>query len=145
MAAYGLRPEELQHPQIRQGRLSCTYEKVASHGKIPPRVLRSLPCDDRADGWCLEKRFPTQEQPPMQAGLAGGYLGPYLMNRPLWKELRREYESRGEKLVPYACRHGYAHRAPVICDLRSASQGGGRGDGPQRADPPGGLQPLVRG
>jgi integrase len=39
------------------------------------------------------------------------------MNRALWKELRRDYEAKGEKLVPYSCRHGYAHRAHVICDL----------------------------
>jgi integrase len=117
MAAYGLRPEELQHLQIRQGRLWCMYEKVASRGKTRPRVLRPLPCDDWADGWRLEERFPTQELPPMQPGLGGGYVGPYLMNRPLWKELRREYEAKGEKLVPYSCRHGYAHRAHVICDL----------------------------
>jgi hypothetical protein len=38
-------------------------------------------------------------------------MGHYLMNRPLWKELRREYEAKGEKLAPYSCRHGYAHRA----------------------------------
>jgi integrase len=44
MAAYGLRPEELQHLQIRQGRLWCMYEKVASCGKTRPRVLRPLPC-----------------------------------------------------------------------------------------------------
>jgi hypothetical protein len=31
------------------------------------------------------------------------------MNPPLWKVLRREYEAKGEKLVPYSCRHGYAH------------------------------------
>ena len=117
MAAYGLRPEELQHLQIRQGRLWCTYEKVASRGKTRPRLLRSLPCDDWADGWCLLERFPNQELPPMQPGLGGGYVGHYLMNRPLWKELRREYEAKGEKLVPYSCRHGYAHRAHVICDL----------------------------
>lgn len=117
MAAYGLRPEELQHLQIRQGRLWCLYEKVASRGKTRPRVLRPLPCDDWADGWRLEERFPTQELPPMQPGLGGGYVGHYLMNRPLWKELRREYEAKGEKLVPYSCRHGYAHRAHVICDL----------------------------
>ena len=117
MAAYGLRPEELQHLQIRQGRLWCTYEKVASRGKTRPRVLRMRPCDDWADGWRLEERFPTQELPPMQPGLGGGYVGHYLMNRPLWKELRREYEAKGEKLVPYSCRHGYAHRAHVICDL----------------------------
>ena len=53
----------------------------------------------------------------MQPGLGGGYVGHYLMNRTLWKELRREYEAKGEKLVPYSCRHGYAHRAHVICDL----------------------------
>ncbi|QNI65476.1 phage integrase family protein [Synechococcus sp. A15-44] len=117
MAAYGLRPEELQHLQIRQGRLWCMYEKVASRGKSRPRVLRPLPCDDWADGWRLEERFPTQELPPMQPGLGGGYVGHYLMNRPLWKELRREYEAKGEKLVPCSCRHGYAHRAHVICDL----------------------------
>jgi integrase len=117
MAAYGLRPEELQHLQIRQGRLWCMYEKVASRGKTRPRVLRTLPCDDWVDGWRLEERFPAQELPPMQPGLGGGYVGHYLMNRPLWKDLRREYEAKGEKLVPYSCRHGYAHRAHVICDL----------------------------
>ena len=53
----------------------------------------------------------------MQAGLGGGYVGHYLMNRPLWKELRREYEAKAEKLVPYSCRHGYAHRAHVLCEL----------------------------
>ncbi len=36
---------------------------------------------------------------------------------PCWKELRREYEAKGEKLVPYPCRHGYAPRAHVIRDL----------------------------
>lgn len=117
MAAYGLRPEELQHLQIRQGRLWCMYEKIASRGKTSPRVLRPLPCDNWADDWRLEECFPTQELPPMQPGLGGGYVGHYLMNRPLWKELRREYEAKAEKLVPYSCRHGYAHRAHVLCDL----------------------------
>ena len=110
MAAYGLRPEERQHLQIRQGRLWCMDEMVACRGMTRPRVLRPLPCDDWADGGRLEERFPTQELPPMQPGLGGGYVGHYLINRPLWKELRREYEAKGEKLVPYSCRHGYAHR-----------------------------------
>jgi integrase len=39
MAAYGLRPEELHHLQLRDGRLWCTYEKVASRGKTKPRTL----------------------------------------------------------------------------------------------------------
>jgi hypothetical protein len=100
MAAYGLRPEELQHLQIHQGRLWCMNEKVATCGKTRPRVLRPLPCDDWAYGWRLDECFPTQELPPMQPGLGGGYVGHYLMNRPLWKELRREDEAKGEKLVP---------------------------------------------
>jgi len=53
MAAYGLRPEELQHLQLRDGRLWCTYEKVASRGKTKPRALRLLPCDDWAVEWKL--------------------------------------------------------------------------------------------
>ena len=57
MAAYGLRPEELQHLQIRQGHLWCMYEKVASRSKSRPRVLRPLPCDDWTEGWRLEERF----------------------------------------------------------------------------------------
>ncbi len=34
-----------------------------------------------------------------------------------WQHLRQQYETQGEKLVLYSCRHGYAHRAHVICDL----------------------------
>ena len=119
MAAYGLRPKELQHLQIRHGRLWWMDEKVASRGKTRPRVLRPLPCNDWADGGRLEERFSTQELPPMQHWLGGGYVGHYLMNRPLWKELRREYEAKGERWW----RRRWA----------------------QPADQPGGLQPLVRG
>ena len=51
------------------------YEEVASRDKTPPRVLRTLPCDDWADGWRLEERFPAQKLPPIQPGLGGGYVG----------------------------------------------------------------------
>ena len=95
MAAYGLRPEELQHLQIRQGGLWCMDETVTSRGKTRPRVLRPLPCDDRADGWRLEERFPGAAADAAWAGWWGS-VGHYLMNRPLWKELRREYEAKGE-------------------------------------------------
>ena len=105
ITAYGLRPEKRQHLQIRQGRLWCMDEKVACCGKARPRVLRPLPCDDWADGGRLEERFPTQELPPMQPGLGGGYGGHYLMNRPLWKVLWPEYEAKGEKVVAAAMGH----------------------------------------
>ncbi|MFO8237895.1 MAG: hypothetical protein R6U00_06495, partial [Prochlorococcaceae cyanobacterium] len=117
MAAYGLRPEELHHMQLRDGRLWCTYEKVASRGKTKPRTLRLLPCDDWAAEWKLAEHFAHDKLPPMRAGFAGNDLRQYLQRRSLWQQLRGDYEAKGEKLVPYSCRHGYAHRAHVICDL----------------------------
>jgi len=117
MAAYGLRPEELQHLQLRDGRLWCTYEKVASRGKTKPRALRLLPCDDWAADWKLADQFCPDDLPPMRAGFCGNDIRQYLHRRTLWNKLRQEYEAKGEKLVPYSCRHGYAHRAHVICDL----------------------------
>ena len=33
------------------------------------------------------------------------------------EELRQDYEAAGEKLVLYSARHGYAHRAHLICEL----------------------------
>ncbi|NCU91062.1 MAG: hypothetical protein EBV44_03715 [Synechococcaceae bacterium WB7_1B_046] len=117
MAAYGLRPEELQHLQLRDGRLWCTYEKVASRGKTKPRALRLLPCDDWAANWRLADQFCPADLPPMRSGFCGNDIRQYLHRRPLWNQLRQEYEAKGEKLVPYSCRHGYAHRAHVICDL----------------------------
>jgi len=94
------------------------------------RLNQLPPCDDWTDGWRLEERFPTQELSPLPPGLGEGYVGHYLMNRPLWKELRREYEAKGKKLVPDSGRHGYAHRAHVICglppraDLAAGREGG---------------------
>jgi len=117
MAAYGLRPEELQHLQLRDGRLWCTYEKVASRGKTKPRALRLLPCDDWAADWKLADQFCPSDLPPMRSGFCGNDIRQYLHRRSLWNQLRQEYEAKGEKLVPYSCRHGYAHRAHVICDL----------------------------
>jgi len=70
LAAYGLRPEELQHLQLRGGRLWCSnYRKNTSRGATKPRPLR------------------------------------------------QQYEAEGKKLVLYSARHGYAHRAHMICEL----------------------------
>ncbi len=38
----------------------------------------------------------------MQPGLGGGDVGHDLMNRLLWKDLRCEYEAKGEKVVAAA-------------------------------------------
>jgi integrase len=117
LCAFGLRPEELQHLQLRQGRLWCTYEKVASRGKTKPRPLRLLPCDQWATDWQLLETFDPSKLPPMRAGFGSDSFSRYLLRREHWQHLRQQYETQGEKLVLYSCRHGYAHRAHVICDL----------------------------
>ena len=117
MAAYGLRPEELQHLEIQKGQLWTSYQKVSSRGRTRSRVLRLLPCDDWAQAWQLEKAFQPDRMPPMRPGHGAEDLGTYMRRRSLWQQLRREYEEKGEKLVLYSCRHGYAHRAHIICEL----------------------------
>ncbi|MFN9693824.1 MAG: hypothetical protein ACK550_08535 [Synechococcaceae cyanobacterium] len=117
MAAYGLRPEELQHLEIQKGQLWTTYQKVSSRGRTRSRVLRLLPCDTWAQDWQLEKAFRPDRMPPMRPGHGAEGLGTYMRRRPLWQQLRREYEEKGEKLVLYSCRHSYAHRAHVTCEL----------------------------
>ena len=99
----------------------CTYEKVASRGKTKPRALRLLPCDDWAADWKLAEQFCPGDLPPMRSGFCGNDIRQYLQRRPLWNKLRQEYESKGEKLVPYSFRHGYAHRAHVICGVQSSA------------------------
>jgi integrase len=117
LSAYGLRPEELQHLEVRNGRLWCNYSKVSSRGKTEPRPLRLLPCDPWAAAWNLEATFRSDRLPPMKPGLGADSMGLYMRRRALWRELRRRYEEQGEKLVLYSCRHAYAHRAHTLCPM----------------------------
>jgi integrase len=115
LAAYGLRPEELQHLELRGGRLWCTYSKITSRGRTEPRPLRLLPCDPWAAAWNLEASYRADRLPPLRPGFGAECLGLYMRRRTLWAELRRQYETEGEKLVLYSCRHAYAHRAHTLC------------------------------
>ena len=117
LAAYGLRPEELQHLELRNGRLWCSYCKVSSRGKTEPRPLRLLPCDSWAVAWNLEPIYQADRLPPMKPGLGADAMGLYMRRRDLWSELRCRYEEQGEKLVLYSCRHAYAHRAHTLCPM----------------------------
>jgi integrase len=117
LAAYGLRPEELQHLQLRGGRLWCNYRKNTSRGETKPRPLRLLPCDDWAEAWNLLEQFKSQPLPPMRPGFGAEDMGLYMRRRRRWQDLRQQYEAEGEKLVLYSARHGYAHRAHLICEL----------------------------
>jgi hypothetical protein len=79
----------------------------------------------RRSGWArdeLAEQYAPDRLPPMRVGFAGNDIRQYLHRRPLWNKLRQDYEAKGEKLVPYSCRHGYAHRAHVICDLAAYSR-----------------------
>ncbi len=116
-AAYGLRPEELQHLQHRGDHLFCTYRKVASRGTTAPRILRLLPCDEWAAEWDLLSLYRPEAMPPLRAGEGAEALATYLKRRPLWQELRAAYSDKGERLVPYSLRHSYAHRAHVSLGL----------------------------
>jgi integrase len=117
MSAYGLRPEELQHLERRDGQLWTTYQKISSRGRTRPRMLRRLPCDAWAHPWELEQRYQSDLMPPMRPGHGAEAFGTYMRRRSLWRQLKSQYESQGEKLVLYSCRHGYAHRAHIHCDL----------------------------
>lgn len=117
LSAYGLRPEELQHLELRGGRLWCTYSKISSRGRTEPRPLRLLPCDRWAAEWNLEANFQADRLPPMKPGLGADAMGLYMRRRELWTELRQRYEAEGEKLVLYSCRHAYAHRAHTLCTM----------------------------
>ena len=90
---------------------------MASRGKTKPRPLRLLPCDSWATAWNLVETFDPALLPPMRAGFGSDSFSRYLLRREHWQNLRRQYDAQGEKLVLYSCRHGYAHRAHVICDL----------------------------
>lgn len=117
LSVYGLRPEELQHLEVRNGRLWCSYTKVSSRGKTEPRPLRLLPCDPWAAAWNLEASYSADRLPPMKPGLGADAMGLYMRRRELWSELRRRYDEQGEKLVLYSCRHAYAHRAHTLCPM----------------------------
>ena len=117
LSAYGLRPEELQHLDLRHGRLWCNYAKVSSRGRTEPRPLRLLPCDPWAVAWNLEATYREDLLPPMKPGLGADAMGLYMRRRELWQELRSRYEAQGEKLVLYSCRHAYAHRAHTLCPM----------------------------
>lgn len=117
LAAYGLRPEELHHLELRNGRLWCSYSKISSRGRTEPRPLRLLPCDSWAAAWNLEASYRPSRLPPLKSGLVAEAMGLYMRRRPLWRDLRRRYEAQGEKLVLYSCRHAYAHRAHTLCPM----------------------------
>lgn len=61
--------------------------------------------------------YPWPSQPSLRSGPPGPCPPPTGLAELTGQELRQDYEAAGEKLVLYSARHGYAHRAHLICEL----------------------------
>ncbi|WP_193815604.1 hypothetical protein [Cyanobium sp. LEGE 06143] len=105
IAAYGLRPVELLHLQLRaDGKLWCNYQKRSGGGTTAPRSLRALHPEWETE-WELRERLAAGESlPPFGGGVADAARR-YLVRQEAWKPLAQ----RG--CTPYGFRHGYALRA----------------------------------
>jgi integrase len=131
LALYGLRPEELNHLQIREhpdtGKpaIWCSFRKTCGAYKTEPRWLMPLPL---ADGlgeqvqWNLAGAMAAGllELPPLGDKYA---LRTFLERQQGWHELKERYDSAGEWLRPgYSFRNAYSlrahragHRLDVVC------------------------------
>lgn len=105
LAAYGLRPIEVQHLQPRHdGQLWCLYQKRSGGGTTRPRALRALHPEWEAE-WALRERLAAGEaMPPFGGGVADAARR-YLSRQAVWAPLA------AAGITPYGFRHGYALRA----------------------------------
>jgi len=130
MCLYGLRPEELNHLQVRQhpdtGKpaLFCSYAKTCGSTKTAPRWLMPLPLTD-ANGDLVQWNIPQL----MAAGLfplpslgSKFAVRTFLQRQPGWVALAERYDASGEWLRPYSMRNSFSlrahragHRLDVVC------------------------------
>lgn len=105
IAAYGLRPVELLHLQLRpDGQLWCTYQKRSGGGTTKPRPLRALH-PEWEEAWELPQRLAAGNAlPPFGGGVADAARR-YLVRQEVWQPLAKS------GCTPYGFRHGYALRA----------------------------------
>jgi integrase len=105
LAAFGLRPVEVQHLQLRHdGSIWCTYQKRSGGGTTRPRALRALHPEWEAE-WALRERLAAGEaMPPFGGGVADAARR-YLARQDAWAPLA------AAGITPYGFRHGYSLRA----------------------------------
>jgi integrase len=105
IAAYGLRPVELLHLQLRpDGQLWCNYQKRSGGGTTKPRPLRALH-PEWEEAWELPQRMASGDAlPPLGGGVAEAARR-YLVRQAAWQPLAKS------GCTAYAFRHGYALRA----------------------------------
>ena len=123
LAAYGLRPEELFHLELRvnpdtgKKQFWCSYEKASGLHKTKQRWLWPIPLED-SDGnqvhWDLAGLWEKGLCPFPSMKERGEALSQYLRRLPLWKQWRAEKEENGEVLRPYAFRDSYSLRGHLL-------------------------------
>ena len=124
MATYGLRPEDLNHLQVRNNgtELWSLYRKSKGGtrgAKTEPRrlyALNVLDPDGRPMQWNLLQRVANREElPPLgnnpDRGEAGQRLRQHMRDKQVWASLQAEAESEGEQATMYSFRHRYAYTA----------------------------------
>lgn len=123
LAAFGLRPEELFHLDLRvnpdtgKKQFWCSYEKASGLHKTKQRWLWRIPLTD-ANGdpvhWDLEGLWEKGLMPFPSMKERGEALSQYLRRLPLWQQWRSEKAQNGEVLRPYAFRDSYSLRGHLL-------------------------------
>lgn len=104
IAAYGLRPVEVRHLQLKPDGLWCNYQKRSGGGTTKPRRLRALHPEWEQE-WDLIQRITANEaMPPFGGGVANDARR-YLTRQAVWAPIK----SKG--ITCYGFRHGFALRA----------------------------------
>ena len=116
LATYGLRPEELLHLKLKEGKLWSTYIKRSGGGYGKPRELMGFHPEWVKD-WNLIERFKRGEELPKPYKV-GAALNKYLEKKEYWEELRKK-----KNVSSYSFRHTYSKRLHLEygMDNKSAS------------------------
>ena len=108
MAAYGLRPDEIHHLEVRDSNgkdvLWCSYSKRSGGGASEGGRLWSMP-PEWEEEWDLVQRIKAGESLPEAAvAKTGDQAGKYLKRQEVWQPMA----DRG--CTPYSFRHAYSRR-----------------------------------
>lgn len=105
IAAYGLRPVEVLHLQLRSDwQIWCTYQKRSGGGTTKPRQLRALHPEWEQEWELLQRLAAGESLPPFGGGVADAARR-YLVRHEAWRPLAQV------GCTAYGFRHGYALRA----------------------------------
>ena len=118
LTCYGLRPEEIRHLKLIDGKLWSTWVKRTAKGSTKKRLLQSFP-PELADEWKIVERFKKNEPLPDISGGVGDAMSTYLNRNDVWKRLRKDFG-----VVSKSFRHGYSKRLHQVYGLTSYEAAG---------------------